>query len=295
MRQIPPDRGCPGLLPIEGGRTPSPPKARTMLTTRLIPILYLMNGLIVRSEGFRTHQNIGNVLDEARRYVSWDIDELVYIDITREGAHDARRDDHRTPSFDSAATILSAISDFCFYPLTFGGQLRTLEDVEAVRRGGAEKFITNTQAATLVPAISRAYGCQAAVASIDYRNLDGVPIVHTHNGTKNTGVSVGSWVTECERLGAGEILLNSIDRDGKGRGFDIPTIRIAAANTRLPVVACGGAGDDWDFVECAKETGASGIAAGNFFHFTEHSYPRVKALMRKEGINVRPPAEDEVL
>ncbi len=266
-----------------------------MLTTRLIPILYLMNGLIVRSEGFRTHQIIGNVVDEARRYAQWDIDELVYIDITREGSYDQGRDDHAIKGIASVPEMLDAVAEFTHTPLAVGGQIRTVEQARKLLRNGADKVVLNSHVPELGPRMSRAFGCQALVASVDYRGDGKGAIVYTQNGYTDTGVPVLDWVARCEEAGAGEILLNSIDRDGKGCGFDIPTIRMVVEATRLPVVACGGAGDDWDFVECAKETGASGIAAGNFFHFTEHSYPRVKALMRKEGINVRPPSEDEVL
>lgn len=262
-----------------------------MLKQRLIPILYIKNGLIVRSEGFSYHQNIGNVINEAERYNQWDVDELIYIDISREPVYDLRRDDLKVKSLNSIAEIIAGISRVCFMPLTFGGGIRSLADVDVLIRNGADKVTINTAAhenPDLVRAAVAKYGSQCVVISIDYRIRGGKPIVFTRFGQHDTGLSIFDWLKTCEQLGAGEILLNCIDRDGKANGYDIETIAAFAAATRLPVIACGGAGDDFDFVELAKRSGVSGLSAGNFFHFTEHAYPRVKRLMGKEGIHVRP-------
>jgi cyclase len=117
--------------------------------------------------------------------------------------------------------------------------------------------------------------------------VDGAPVVFSNFGQTNTNISLFDWISTCEELGAGEIFMNAIDRDGMGNGFDIPTIGAAVDATRLPVVACGGAGDLYDFVDLARDTRVSGIAAGNWFHFVERSYPRAKQLMKKNKINVR--------
>jgi len=261
-----------------------------MLKTRLIPALFIKNGLIVRSEDFEVHQNIGNIVNQAHRYNEWNIDELIYIDISREEQYDLRRDDHKVKSYESIAQIITTIAKVCFMPLTFGGRIRTLEQVDLRIRNGADKVTLNTGAVEtpdLITQTSKKYGSQCVVLSVDYRLQNGQPMVYTHGGTKATGIQVLDWVKEAEKLGAGEVFLNSIDKDGKANGYDIETIGTVVQGTQLPVIACGGAGDFYDFVDLAQETKVSAIAAGNIFHFTERSYPRAKKLLKKQGINVR--------
>jgi len=261
-----------------------------MAKLRLIPVLYIKNGFIVRSEDFNYHQIIGNVVNEAKRYNDWNIDELVYIDISRENDYDSRRDDHKVKSFSSIDEIINVISRTCFMPLTFGGGIRTMEQVDFLIKNGADKITLNT-GAIISPALIRdaslKYGSQAIVLSVDYKLVDGKPIIFAKFGQENTGMEVYDWIKEGEELGIGEIFLNSIDRDGKASGYDLETIGRVVEQTKVPVIACGGAGDSFDFVDLAKETKVSGIAAGNWFHFVEGSYPRAKQLMKKHGINVR--------
>ena len=261
-----------------------------MLKKRLIPVLYIKNGLIVRSEGFSYHQNIGNIINEASRYNEWDIDELIYIDISKTDEYDLRRDDHKIQSYNSIEDIIQQISKVCFMPLTFGGRIRTIEEVDIRIRNGADKIVLNTGAFennSLITESAQKYGSQAVVISIDYKIIDQHPIVFTHFGEKNTSLKVEEWIRKVEDLGAGEIFVNAIDRDGKANGYDIANIGKFVNLTKLPLVACGGAGDMYDFVDLAQETNVSGIAAGNVFHFTERSYPRAKQLMKKNGIDVR--------
>lgn len=257
---------------------------------RLIPVLFIKNGLIVRSEDFSYHQVIGNVINEAKRYNDWNVDELIYIDISREKFYDARRDDHAVKSFASIAEIIQAIAKVCFMPLTFGGGIRSFEDVALRVSLGADKVVLNTQAFAdpgLVGQAAERFGSQCVVISVDYRLRDGRPVLFTEFGQHDTGVDVLDWVRECGRMGAGEIFLHSIDRDGAGTGFDLETIGAVADATRLPVIACGGAGMIEDFGHVLKQTKASAVAAGNIFHFTERSYPRAKKLLLKEGFSVR--------
>jgi cyclase len=261
-----------------------------MLKTRLIPVLYIKNGLIVRSEDFSYHQNIGNIINEASRYNEWSVDELIYIDISREKHYDMRRDDHKIKSSSSIDQIIKDISKVCFMPLAFGGGIRTIEDVDVRIQNGADKVTLNTGAydnPQLINIIGQKYGAQCMVISIDYRLIDDIPTVFIEFGKKNTHTTIFDWIRECEKLGAGEIFLNAIDRDGKALGYDIDTIGTVVEESSLPVIACGGAGEMYDFVELAKQTKVSAIAAGNIFHFTERSYPRAKKLLKKEGINAR--------
>lgn len=261
-----------------------------MLKTRLIPVLYLMNGLIVRSEQFSVHQIIGNIVNQAARYNEWDVDELVYIDISREGGPDLRRDDHKIEAYTDPRQVIERIASVCFMPLTVGGGIRSMEDAEMRVRHGADKLTLNTalfDAPELVSALAGRYGSQAVVASIDYRMVDGKPRVHSRFGAHDTGTDPCEWARYCVELGAGEILLNAADRDGMACGYDLDTIAGVVQAVRAPVIACGGAAEFHDFVEVVRETGVSAVAAGNIFHFTERSYPRAKQLMKREGLDVR--------
>jgi cyclase len=176
-------------------------------------------------------------------------------------------------------------------PLTFGGGIRSLDDVELRIRLGADKVTLNTAALENPGLVERAaarFGSQAIVVSIDYRVMDGEARVLTDFGRRDTGIAVMDHVGRAIAHGAGEIFLNAVDRDGLANGYDLRTISAVVAASSVPVIACGGAGDFHDFVEVARETGVSAIAAGNIFHFTERSYPRAKQLLIREGINVRP-------
>lgn len=261
-----------------------------MLKTRLIPVLYIKNGLIVRSENFSYHQNIGNVINEAHRYNEWNVDELIYIDISRTNDYDSRRDDHKVKSVSNISEIIQSISKVCFMPLTFGGGIRTVNDVDIRIKNGADKITLNKGALDnpiLIREVATKYGSQCVVVSIDYKLIDNIPIVFTDFGSVNTSTNIFDWINEVESLGAGEIFINSIDRDGKANGYDIETIGTVVERTKVPVIACGGAADEYDFVDLAQATKVSGIAAGNMFHFTELSYPRSKKVLLNNNINVR--------
>lgn len=175
-------------------------------------------------------------------------------------------------------------------PLTFGGGIKNIEDIDLRIRTGADKVSINTAAfenPKLITEASLKYGNQCIVISIDYKLINGEAIVFTRFGQNNTGMKLFDWIRCCEDAGAGEIFLNSIQRDGKANGYDIELIQNTCSITSLPVIACGGAGDLYDFIDLANETSVSAIAAGNLFHFTERSYPRAKELMKKNNIYVR--------
>ena len=261
-----------------------------MLKTRLIPVLYIKNGLIVRSEDFEYHQIIGNVVNEAQRYNDWNVDELIYIDISIENEYDSRRDDHKIKSVASISEILKMVSKTCFMPLTFGGGIRSIEQVDYLIQKGADKISLNTGAIInpdFINQVALKYGSQALVLSVDYKIIENRAVVYSTFGKKDTQISVFDWVLEAQKLGVGEIFLNCIDRDGKACGYDIDTIGRVVDLLSIPVIACGGAGSEFDFIDLALQTKVSGIAAGNWFHFVERSYPRAKQFLKKNGINVR--------
>ena len=254
-----------------------------MLKRRLIPVLFIKNGLIVRSEGFKVHQNIGNIINEAKRYNEWDVDELIYVNISRDKHYDMGRDDHGVKSYNSVEAIIDRISRVCFMPLTFGGGIRNLEDVDVIIQSGADKIIINTGAICspkLVEKTAEKYGAQSVVISIDYRIIEKIPVVFSDYGTRQTKWTVETWIDMVSKLGAGEIFLNSIDRDGMANGFDLETLKKTSKFTSLPLIACGGAGDPYDFLDLAEETCVSGLAAGNIFHFKERAYPRIKKILK---------------
>ncbi len=261
-----------------------------MLKRRLIPVLNILDGSIVRSEDFSIHQNIGNVINQAARYNEWEVDELIYLDIGRHGKYNAGRSDHKISTYIEIEKIIQQISKICFMPLTFGGGIKNISDIDLRIKNGADKIVINSQAfktPELITEAANKYGSQAIVISVDYKMINSEPIVFTNFGMENTKTSAYEWIKECEKRGAGEIFINAIDRDGKANGYDLDTIRNVSELLKIPTICCGGAGVLEDFVEVFEETSVSAVAAGNIFHFTERAYPRAKKLLKEENINVR--------
>ncbi len=263
-----------------------------MLKNRLIAVLYLKNGFLVRSEGFDLHQRLGNPVAQVTRYNAWDVDELIYIDISRQRDYDLNRDDlGGVKNARSIEEIIPIVAKKCFMPLTFGGWIRTLEDIRVRMSLGSDKVTINTQALAdpeFITAAAEKFGSQAIVVSIDVlRHGDGSHEVFSGWGKEATGRSPEDWAREAEERGAGEIFLNSIDRDGSAGGYDLELIRKVTAVTNIPVIACGGVGRHVHFKEGLLEGGASAVAAGNIFNFKEMAYVLAKRYLRKEGLNVR--------
>ena len=261
-----------------------------MLKTRLIPCLLLKNGLVVRSEEFSFHQVVGNPIHQVERFNAWAVDELIYLDITREGGYDVRRDDHKVKATDGLLTIIEEISKTCFMPLTFGGGIRSVDDMRARFAHGADKITINTQAVEtpdLVTEGARRFGSQAVIVAIDARRRgEGQWEAITRCGSHASGLDVVEWAREAERLGAGEIFLNSVDEDGIAEGYDLPLISAVSEATTIPVIACGGVGRFEDLVAGVR-AGASAVSAANIFHFTEHSTQRAKRVLADAGVDVR--------
>jgi cyclase len=261
-----------------------------MLKNRLIPVLLLQNGLLVRSELFKIHQVIGNPIHEAQRFNQWAVDELVYLDISRDDNYDLRREDHKIKNLSEPLLILDEVSKTCFMPLTWGGRIRSVEDMRQRISRGADKITLNTAAfrtPELITEGAKVFGSQAIVVSIDVlRHADDRLEVFIDGGREATNVSPEDWAREAERCGAGEILLQSIDRDGTGRGYDLDLIRRVAAATSIPVIACSGVGRYEQYAD-GIHAGASAVAAANIWHFKELSDRSGKRALAKAGINVR--------
>jgi imidazoleglycerol phosphate synthase cyclase subunit len=265
---------------------------QTAVHPRLIPVLLLKHGVIVRSQLFKVHQVIGNPMSTVERLSQWNVDELIILDISRgESGHDLRRDDlHQQYMGDSAIDVLREIARGCFMPLTFGGRIQTLGDIETRLVAGADKVSINTAAFDnpgLIEAAARRFGSQCIVGGIDtFLGEDGNWEVYVDGGRRQIGRDPADWARELAARGVGEIFLNSIDRDGSGLGYDNLLIERVAGSVQVPVVACGGVGQYSDFPAAIK-SGAAAASAANIFHFFELSYSHAKKACRDEGIAMR--------
>src|SRR5262245_39525448 len=264
-----------------------------MTRPRLIPVILLKHGLLMRSQVFKVHQAIGNPIHTVMRLSNWNVDELILLDISDDDFHDLRRDDLAVADPGSSALdVLRAVSHVCFMPLAVGGRIRTLEDIRLRLAAGADKCVINTQALEdpeFIRAASQRFGAQCVVVSIDAKQRpDGSYEVYTRGGTEPTGLDPAEWASRAEAHGAGEIFLNSSDRDGSGQGYDLELIRCVTEATTIPVIACGGAGRYEDFAPGVTAGGASAVAAANIFHFFENSYPFAKKACLDAGVPMRP-------
>jgi len=261
---------------------------------RLIPCLLLKHGVIVRSQLFKVHQVIGNPMSTVERFSHWNVDELVILDISEgEGDHDLRRDDlQQRYSGNTAIDVLREVAKVCFMPLTFGGGIRTLEHISERLAAGADKVAINTAAIDDPGFISLAaerFGSQCIVISIDaIRREQGDYEVMAAGGQRPTGLDPITWARSVEAQGAGEIFLNSVDRDGSGQGYDLELIAAVANAVSIPVIACGGVGQYEHFAPGFLEGRASAVSAANIFHFFELSYSRAKQVCIEAGVPMRP-------
>lgn len=263
-----------------------------MLMKRLIPVVLLRNGLAVQSKGFKRYQILGNPTTIVERLSSWCSDELIYLDISRDAVYDLRRDDLNCHNRGSLREILSDVAKRCFMPLTFGGGIRTIDQIYERLTYGADKITLNTQLfsePTLLTEAARRFGSQCIVASIDYRTNDaGAHTVWVDGGRTDTGIDPVSMAVRAQELGAGEILLNAIDRDGAGQGYDLETIAAVVARVTIPVIALGGVGS-WEHLADGLRAGASAVAAANIFSYTENSVHKAKSYLYDHSFPVRRP------
>lgn len=247
-----------------------------MLRKRLITLLTLNDGVLFRTKEFRPdYRYTMNFVD------AWSIDEIVALDVTRPGEG----------SRNAYLQVVEELARRCFVPLTCGGGLRTIDDVHLLFRSGADKIALNTGAVETPDLVTRAaelYGAQAVVVSIDaWRHDDGRYEVYTHFGSRPTGLDPAEWARRAEDLGAGEILVTSIQKDGSLEGYDdVLTKRVSSA-VGVPVLAAGGAGKWQDFVEGFNEGGAAAVCTTNIYHFTETSIRSAKLYLQRAGIPTR--------
>lgn len=262
-----------------------------MLKKRLIPCLLLQNGQLVKSTGFKEFQIIGNPKIAIQFFNAWAVDEIIFLDISKTKDYSSLlRSDYNYKTLDNIIEILKESAKICFVPLTVGGGIKTIDQMSELFRSGADKVAINTEAVRRPSFISEAadkFGNQAVVVSIDVGNRDGKYEVFIDHGSEPTGLDPVSWAKKAESLGAGEIFLTSIGRDGSLQGYDLDLIKIVTEAVRIPVISCGGVGKWQDLVDGIKIGGASAVSAANIFHFTEQSTRHAKNYMREAGIDVR--------
>jgi imidazole glycerol-phosphate synthase subunit HisF len=254
-----------------------------MLAKRIIPCLDVDNGRVVKGVQFVSLVDAGDPVEQAKRYDLEGADELTFLDIT--ASSDKR---------DIVANLVRRVADEVFIPFTVGGGLRTVEDIRAVLRAGADKVTLNTAAIenpTLISECAETFGSQCMVVAIDARRRRGsVDIgfeVYTHGGRKRVGLDALEWSERAQQLGAGEILLTSMDRDGTRDGYDLELTKAISDAVKIPVIASGGAGRLEHFYDVLTKGGASAALAASLFHFGQLSVAQVKEYLSQQGVTVR--------
>jgi imidazole glycerol-phosphate synthase subunit HisF len=253
--------------------------ASAMLAVRVIPCLDVDDGRVVKGVNFAGLRDAGDPVELAAAYDHDGADELVFLDITAS-----------SQGRDTILEVVRRTAEQVFIPLTVGGGVRSVADVDQLLRAGADKVSLNTAAIDRPELLTEAaarFGSQCVMVSVDARRAVGGGFeVTTHGGRQGTGLDAASWARRATELGAGEILLNSMDADGTGNGFDLPLIRAVRAVVHVPVIASGGAGRVEDFAP-AVEAGADAVLAASLFHFGRLRIAEVKEALRAAGHPVR--------
>ncbi len=252
-----------------------------MLKVRVIPCLDVKDGRVVKGVNFLALRDAGDPVEQASAYDAAGADELMFLDIT--ASHEGRG---------AILDVIARTADVCFMPLGVGGGVRAVEDARKILRAGADKVSINT-AAVLNPALlsgcADAFGSQAVVLAIDAKaRADGSGWdVFTVGGRNNTGIDVVEWAAKAVKLGAGEILLTSMDRDGAKSGYDTALLKAVSDAVSVPVIASGGAGSAGHLVEAVRDGGADAVLAASIFHFGEISVGQAKQTLLDAGLPVR--------
>lgn len=251
---------------------------------RIIPCLDVKDGRVVKGVQFVDLIDAGDPVEAAKAYDAAGADELTFLDITASS-------DNRATMFD----VVRRTAEACFMPLTVGGGVRTVDDIRALLVSGADKVAINTAAVTDRPFVGRAadkFGNQCIVVAIDAKKVSATDEadrweIFTHGGRRPTGIDAIDYAREVVALGAGEILLTSMDRDGTKAGFDLALTRAVSDAVPVPVIASGGVGALDHFVDGVSKGGATGVLAASVFHFGTFTVPQVKRHMKAAGLPVR--------
>lgn len=254
------------------------------LAKRIIPCLDVENGRVVKGVNFVDIRDAGDPVEIAMRYNEQGADEITFLDIT--ASHEGR---------DTTVHTVEQIAEHVFIPLTVGGGIRAVDDIRTMLNAGADKVSINTAAIhnpELVRESAQRFGSQCIVVAIDAKrvaDVDGEPRyeIFTHGGRKPTGIDAVAWAQKMAELGAGEILLTSMDRDGTKNGFELGVTRAITDAVDIPVIASGGVGNLDHLVDGVIKGGADAVLAASIFHFGEYTVPQAKAYMAERGIEVR--------
>ena len=254
-----------------------------MLAKRVIPCLDVRDGRVVKGVKFVNIRDAGDPVEVARIYDEQGADEVVFLDIT--ASHERRK---------ILLDVVRVTAESCFMPLTVGGGVRDIDDIRALLKNGADKVAINTAAVRDPKAVERGarrFGSQCIVVAIDAKRRTGVEPpsweVYTHGGRTPTGLDAVAWAVEVERLGAGEILLTSMDRDGTKDGYDLELTRMVSDAVGIPVIASGGVGTLEHLYEGLAEGKADAVLAASIFHYREYTVGEAKAYLKERGIPVR--------
>lgn len=251
-----------------------------MLKVRIMPTLLYKGVGLVKGVGFDSWRRVGSAMQAIKVYNMREVDELVFLDITA-------TEEGRPPDFE----LIDELADECFMPLTVGGGVRSVEDVRGLLKVGADKVSVNTAAVEtpeLIRKIADRFGSQCVVVSIDARReRSGEYRVYTHSGTQGTDKDPANLAREVEALGAGEILVTSVERDGTMTGYDVELVRLVSEAVSIPVIASGGAGNYDHMMQALSEGKASAVAAASIFHFTQQTPLEAKRYLREYGFKVR--------
>ena len=250
-----------------------------MLKVRIIPILLLKDGRMVKGKQFTDYRDTGDPVFASRIYNVQFVDELIFLDIT---ATNERRETY----FD----IIEQVSKECFMPLTIGGGISNVSHIRKLLKAGADKVVINTAAVNTPQFIEEAaavFGSQCIVVGIDVRYEEGNYIVYTNSGKVKTDLVLVDHIVNIERLGAGEIFINSIDQDGMMQGYDLELIKLVLTYTTLPVIACGGAGNFMHLVDAYKNTGVGALAMASIYHFGDNNPVRARSYLKNQDINIK--------
>jgi len=258
--------------------------AKVGLAKRIIPCLDVENGRVVKGVNFVDIRDAGDPVEIARRYNEQGADEITFLDIT--ASHEGR---------DTTVHTVERIAEQVFIPLTVGGGIREVSDIRTMLNAGADKVSINTAAIhnpNLVREAADRFGSQCIVVAIDAKRVEDVDSqprweIFTHGGRKPTGIDAVAWAQKMADMGAGEILLTSMDRDGTKNGFELGVTRAITDAVDIPVIASGGVGTLDHFVDGIELGGADAVLAASIFHFGEFTVPQAKAYMAERGIEVR--------
>ena len=251
-----------------------------MLAKRIIPCLDVKDGRVVKGVNFVNLTDVGDPVDAAKAYYEAGCDELVFLDIT--ATHEER---------DTTVEMVRRVAEQVFIPFTVGGGIRSVEDMNKMLKAGADKVSVNSSAVAnpqLIADCAEKFGNQCVVVAIDAKKVeDGSWHVFVAGGRKDTGIDLLDWAKKVVSLGAGEILLTSMDKDGTKSGFDIEMLNAVANVVTVPIIASGGAGNSQHILEDFEQTPATGALAASIFHYGEVSIADTKQAMRQSGIEVR--------